>query len=48
MRLLVSMRMAMSAILNTAVTRNTEKMMQRMVIRFWRQRTLAEMGTRLR
>ena len=37
-----------SAILNTAVTRNTARTMHKIVMRFCRLRTLAEIGIRLR
>ena len=44
----VSIRIAISAILNTAVTRNTARTMHKIVMRFCRLRTLAEIGIRLR
>ncbi len=43
-----SIRMSISAMLNIAVTRNTAKMIHSRVMRFWRRRTRAEMGIRLR
>jgi hypothetical protein len=44
----VWVRSIMSATLKMAVTRNTAVTMHRMVSRFCRLRTLAEMGIRLR
>ena len=43
-----SIRMAISAMLKMVVTSSTEMMMHSRVIRFWRFRTLAEIGIRLR
>ena len=44
----VSVRTKVSAVLKIAVTRNTEMMIHRRVMRFCRLRTLAEMGIRLK
>ena len=44
----ISPETAISAILNTAVTRNTARTMHKIVMRFCRLRTLAEIGIRLR